>query len=141
MQSCWFRSTKAARSCAPPSSKALDRPSRTGTAWTATWATPSARTSTQVPESRLSEILRGPRRKPGASSRSAARSLGESAQVELDHVGVREQRPSGSGVGVLTLVEDVAPVHDLEAAACVLLDHQDRHALLVDPPAPHEDLV
>ena len=39
---------EGSRSCAPPSSRASDRPSRCGTARTATWATPSARTSTPV---------------------------------------------------------------------------------------------
>jgi hypothetical protein len=39
---------------------------------------------------------------------------------------------AGAGVGVAALVQHVAAVADLQAAAGVLLDHHDRHAGGVD---------
>ena len=67
--------------------------------------------------------------------------LGQGAEVELDDLGVVEELVAGAGVGVAALVEHVAAVADLQAAAGVLLDHHDRHAGVVDLPAADEHLV
>ena len=51
------------------------------------------------------------------------RRVSQRAQVKLDHLGILHQFPTRSGVGITALVQDVRPVADLQAAACVLLDH------------------
>src|SRR4051812_10639340 len=67
--------------------------------------------------------------------------LGQGAEIQLDHPGVTGQRLSGPGVGVASLVEDVPAVADLQAAACVLLDHDDRYTGAVDGSGLDEHLV
>ena len=74
---------------------------------------------------------------PSARSRAVDRrsgllDLGEGAEVELDDLGIREQRVAGAFVGVAALIEHVAAVGDLEHPAGVLLDDQHRNADVVD---------
>ena len=76
------------------------------------------------------EYMEEPRGDPGLFRLfgSAAGGLGQRAEVQLDHRRIRQQVAAGAGVGVPALIEHVAAVHHLQAAAGVLLDHQDRDA-------------
>ena len=62
--------------------------------------------------------------------------LDQGAEVQLDHLRVREQLTAGTGVGVGALIEHVAPMADLQTPAGVLLDHDDRDPGLVDLVTP-----
>ena len=86
-----------------------------------------------VPPSGRAPSRHGRQRRPTARARERRLSrLGQRAEVELDHLRVGEQLAARAGVGVAALVEHVAAVAHLQAAAGVLLDHQDRHAGVVD---------
>ena len=76
----------------------------------------------------LSHTRKGPDREVGPLSRVRRRvvrraqrrsvvAAGQRAEVELDHLGVVGQVLAGAGVGVAALVEHVAAVADLQAAA------------------------
>ena len=71
---------------------------------------------------------------PGTRGPGAALSgrLREAAEVELDHLGIVEQLGTGSGVRVPALIEHVAAVGELQAAARVLLHDQHRDSVGVD---------
>src|SRR3954470_1367571 len=63
------------------------------------------------------------------------------AEVEVDHLRVVQQVCAGPLEAVAPEVEHVAAVGHRERAACVLLDHEDRHARLVDLADLVEDRV
>ena len=76
--------------------------------------------------------LEGPVRASDAMEQWVLNVGAEVTEVEADDLLVIEQLSAGARVGILTLVKHVATVTDLQTTASVLLDHDGRHAGLVD---------
>ena len=76
-----------------------------------------------------------------ALERYWGRLLAECAEIESNDLRVVQELTAGSCVGILTLVENIATVTNLKTAPGVLLDHDCRHAGLVDFRDPQESLI